>query len=369
MIKYLTSNLLGPEGPQGPEGPAGMNGSTGNNGDPGTNGDPGANGMDGGGNGLPYLFNTSTTLTPAAGQIRFDNADFFDVTSIAIRTTSAYPQPYPHTFSDYMTSWQTGDYIVVSGTEAKKVIVFRLDTSGTFDINNFYLTFTVTPLNAPGGSFTNGENVTVSYVPQGIAASEYQVVYKNGSGNLVGSANLLYDDSTGLALEGYLAVDGAGTSSPTLKVDALNRRVGIGKYDPGTKLDVDGTVTATNFTGSPTDGTTTTAASGVGYMGLPQNASLTGNIAVVASDAGKHIYSTSTRIATIPANSNVAMPIGTTISFVAGSGATVTIAITSDTMYLAGNGATGSRTLAPFGMATAVKIASTTWIISGNGLT
>jgi hypothetical protein len=38
-------------------------------------------------------------------------------------------------------------------------------------------------------------------------------------------------------------------------------------------------------------------------------------------------------------------------------------------MWLAGAGTTGSRTLAAFGMATAVKIASTTWIISGNGLT
>jgi hypothetical protein len=47
----------------------------------------------------------------------------------------------------------------------------------------------------------------------------------------------------------------------------------------------------------------------------------------------------------------------------------VTIAITSDTLLLAGAGTTGSRTLAPFGMATAVKITSTSWIISGNGLT
>ncbi len=48
---------------------------------------------------------------------------------------------------------------------------------------------------------------------------------------------------------------------------------------------------------------------------------------------------------------------------------TVTIAITTDTMYLAGDGATGSRTLAAYGVASAVKVASTTWIISGNGLT
>ena len=73
--------------------------------------------------------------------------------------------------------------------------------------------------------------------------------------------------------------------------------------------------------------------------------------------------------ATIPANSATAFPIGTTIAFVASSATTLTIAITTDTMYLAGTGTTGSRTLAAYGMATAVKVAATTWFISGIGLT
>jgi hypothetical protein len=118
-----------------------------------------------------------------------------------------------------------------------------------------------------------------------------------------------------------------------------------------------------------TAATTTTGASGVGYMGLPQNSATTGAYGVVAADAGTHIYSTATRTITIPANATIAMPVGATVVFIAGSGATVTIAITTDTMYLAGPGTTGSRTLAAFGMATAVKITSTSWIISGNGLT
>ena len=122
-------------------------------------------------------------------------------------------------------------------------------------------------------------------------------------------------------------------------------------------------------TGSPAAGTTSTGTSGLGYMGLPQNSATTGAYGIVAADAGLHIYSSATRTVTIPANATIAMPVGATIVFVAGSGATVTIAITTDTMYLAGTGTTGSRTLAPFGVATAVKITSTSWIISGNGLT
>ena len=122
-------------------------------------------------------------------------------------------------------------------------------------------------------------------------------------------------------------------------------------------------------TGTPAAGTTSTGTTGFGYMGLPQNSATTGAYGIVAADAGKHIYSTASRVITIPANATIAMPVGATIVFVAGSGATVTIAITSDTMYLAGPGTTGSRTLAPFGMATAIKITSTSWMISGNGLT
>jgi hypothetical protein len=121
-------------------------------------------------------------------------------------------------------------------------------------------------------------------------------------------------------------------------------------------------------TGSPAAGTTSTGTSGFGYMGLPQNATTTGAYGVLAADAGKHIYSTATRTVTIPANGTIAMPVGSTLVFIAGSGATVTIAITTDTLYLAGPGTTGSRTLAAFGMATAVKITATSWIISGNGL-
>jgi hypothetical protein len=173
---------------------------------------------------------------------------------------------------------------------------------------------------------------------------------------------------TSLAVTGDVTVD-----TTTLKVDSTNNRVGIGTSSPSTALQVVGTVTATNFTGSPLDGTTSTAASGVGYMGLPQNVATIGSYTIVAADAGKHIYSTANRIVTIPGNttgaSPVAFPIGTTITFANATGATVTIAITNDTLLLVSSGTTGSRSLAPFGMATAVKVAATTWMISGNGLT
>ena len=66
----------------------------------------------------------------------------------------------------------------------------------------------------------------------------------------------------------------------------------------------------------------------------------------------------------------MAYPVGTASTFVDPNAAgVVTIAITTDTMRLAGAGTTGSRTLAANGVATALKITSTEWIISGTGLT
>ncbi len=96
--------------------------------------------------------------------------------------------------------------------------------------------------------------------------------------------------------------------------------------------------------------------------------------AIVLADANTTILhpsaDTTPRTWTIPANSSVAFPVGTAITFVNQNAAgTLTIAITTDTMRLAGAGTSGSRTLAANGVATALKITSTEWIISGVNLT
>jgi hypothetical protein len=128
-------------------------------------------------------------------------------------------------------------------------------------------------------------------------------------------------------------------------------------------------VFGTNPTIFPAEATTSTAATGAGYMGLPQHSDLTNPITLVAADAGKHIYTSSSRTVTIPANASVAFPIGTTITFISAGLATTTIAINSDVLIAAGSGSTGTRTLGNAGMATAVKVRSNIWFISGNGLT
>lgn len=130
--------------------------------------------------------------------------------------------------------------------------------------------------------------------------------------------------------------------------------------------------------GTPSSGTlsscTVDGTDAVGFRNIPQNVQ-TGSYTLVLADSGKHIYrgSGSSATWTIPAASSVAYPIGTALTFINLSSTSVSIAITSDTMYLSSLGTTGTRTLAQYGSATAVKISGLStagvWIISGSGLT
>lgn len=110
-----------------------------------------------------------------------------------------------------------------------------------------------------------------------------------------------------------------------------------------------------------------------GYLDIPQN-SRSADYTLQLSDAGKHIFhptsDTTARAWTIPANSSVAFRVGTAITFAneLGAGA-VTLEIDTDTLIFAGLGTTGSRSLLPSGIATALKVAPTVWMISGQGIT
>ena len=160
-------------------------------------------------------------------------------------------------------------------------------------------------------------------------------------------------NSTGTAWGTSYTTTGTGTvvalaTSPTLTTPVL------------------GTPTSGNLTNCTADGT-----NAVGYLTIPQNAQ-TGSYTLVLADSGKSIFHAAAAGAatyTIPANGSVAYPLGTTVTFINMSANAVTIDITTDTLYFAGTGATGSRTLALYGVVTATKMTSTTWIISGSGLT
>ena len=108
------------------------------------------------------------------------------------------------------------------------------------------------------------------------------------------------------------------------------------------------------------------------YREGANQSSQSSNYTLVLTDANKHIFhplgAGASDTYTIPANASVAFPLGTIVTFINEDTNAVSIAITTDTMNLAGTTSAGTRTLAQNGIATAIKITSTKWLISGVGL-
>jgi hypothetical protein len=219
----------------------------------------------------------------------------------------------------------------------------------------------------------NGTNVVMSTIQAGDVPTLNQ--------NTTGSAATLTTArtfQTNLASTSAVSFNGSANVTPgvtgTLPVanggTGVTSSTGSGSVvlstSPSLTTPVLGTPTSGNLSNCTVDGT-----DAVGFRNTPVN-SQSAAYTLVLADSGKTILhpiaDNNARTFTIPANSSVVYPVGTVVTFINLIN-TVTIAITSDTMYLAGPGTTGSRTLAAYGVATAVKVASTTWIISGNGLT
>jgi len=189
---------------------------------------------------------------------------------------------------------------------------------------------------------------------------------------------------TGVANNSASTLTISGNFATTLTVSGTT---GVTLPTTGTLATLAGAETFTNKTltsptlttpvlGTPSSGTlsscTVDGTNSVGFRNIPIN-SQSAAYTLVLADSGKAILHPSTdanaRTFTIPANGSVAYAIGTALTFINMTSQVVTIAITTDTMYLAGSGTTGSRSLAQYGVATAIKMTSTTWIISGSGLT
>jgi hypothetical protein len=181
---------------------------------------------------------------------------------------------------------------------------------------------------------------------------------------------------TGVATYSAQPIFSSLTASSAVATDASKGLVSVTNTGTGSNVLATSPTLVTPVLGTPSSGTlsscTVDGTDAVGFRNIPQN-SQSAAYTLVLADAGKHIFHPSTdanaRTFTIPDNGSVAYPIGTAITFINMTAAVVTIAITTDTMYLSSAGTTGSRSLAQYGSATAIKMTSTTWLISGSGLT
>lgn len=198
-----------------------------------------------------------------------------------------------------------------------------------------------------GGTFAQqlrvqgGVATSLNIDKTGSTVNRFRLFVGDGTGGTVADENYISSSNTDL----HFWAGAAGTTE-TLKITVA------GNFDfKG------GTVTTNNA-----------SASEVGYKGLPQNSQAVSYTTVLA-DCDKNLHQTgATKTFTIDSNANVAAPIGTTLVFTCDNATGVSIAITADTLRLAGTATTGTRTLAQYGIATAIKILATTWLISGTGL-
>jgi len=275
---------------------------------------------------LTYRLQSSTTADRLAGNVNYDWIEATDATRKS-RTT--------HT-------------VVYNGTERN---AFQYDPSG----GTTYGAFSVWR--------NDGANKNLEIWPDG---NNSKLINPNGT-FAFGASNTV--------LQFAIAYLGTGISVPsngTVAWSPTSNDASSGTSDVALMRDSSGVLAVTNNTAGTYRDLIVRAITITGG-GIPQNSQSAGYTLVLA-DAGKHIYhpsaDTTARTFTIPANSSVAYPIGTAITFVNDTGAgTVTISINTDTLVLAGPGTTGNRTLAAGGVATAVKVTSTRWIISGTGLT
>lgn len=225
--------------------------------------------------------------------------------------------------------------------------------------------------NAPRtlGSVAGTNTITGNLTPALTAYTAGMGVYFVPANNSTGAATI---NINSLGAKSIVKGDGTALESGDLQASTVHFIVYDGTnfvlINPLSFTLVNGTLTG-NFTCNGTLTTDNTTADEVGFKGMPKNTQSGAGYTCVLADAGKFIYCAGSFTYTIPANASVAFPIGTVLTFVNSSGATsCSIAITSDTLTFASVGTTGTRTLGGLGIATAIKINSTEWLISGTGL-
>jgi hypothetical protein len=195
-------------------------------------------------------------------------------------------------------------------------------------------------------------------IPGSMASQNANAV--NITGGTIGSGVTFNGNTTGTAsnVTGVVAVVNGGTNATT----ASAARSNLGAAASGANTDITSLKQDVAIVATGTVGTDS-----IGYRGAPQNAQ-TAAYQLALADNGKHISITTGGV-TIPANSAAAFPVGATIVIFNNSGSSQNIAITTDTLRQAGTTNVGTRALANYGLATCVKVATTTWVITGAGLT
>ena len=331
----VAKSIVPEKGDKGDKGERGLDGRQGIDGKNGLDGRDGKNGIDG-----------KDGVSVADAKIDFDGS--------------------------LIISLSTGQEInvgeVVAPDLAEKIkVISTMSTNGAVGIKD------------EGTSITGGVK-TINFVGATVTATnsgdDVTVNVSAGTGTVTSVAatvpSFLSVSGSPITTTGTLAITLSGTALPVVNGGTgVTTSTGSGNVvlstSPSLTTPVLGTPTSGTLSNCTVDGT-----DAVGFRNVPVN-SQSAAYTLVLADSGKTILHPSSdanaRTFTIPSNASVAYPVGTIITFINMTSQVVTIAITTDTMNLSPAGTTGSRSLAQYGSATALKITSTNWLISGSGLT
>jgi hypothetical protein len=312
------------------------------------------------------------------------------ITTTQIFTTSQY-QPLNIVFSGTLSA----NLIYQFPTSVGGFWTVYNNTSGTYTITLASQTGGGTSLLIPQGSriavLCDGTNVMTFSNATNAAGSTTQVQY-NASGFLAGSSNFTFSGTSltvpNLYATGLVqAVTPNTTMSTTgglqLVCDSTNNLAylqiltntgGQASWvqwnSSGTMNILNGVIVQGNLTVNSTTTISDTAGGThtAGYLEVPPNTQAASYTAVLADSGKQIIMNASSGTFTIPANASVAYAVGTVLTIVNVNSSNLTIAINSDTLTKAGSTTTGSRTLTQNGIATCVKTGSTSWLITGTGI-
>ena len=166
----------------------------------------------------------------------------------------------------------------------------------------------------------------------------------------------------------------AEISALTEYMDATNQRLDaleagdVGSGDPGASAYQ--VAVANGFVGDQAAWLASLqGATGAGFLNIPTS-NKSADYTTVIGDAGKGFChpATDNEVRTFTIDGSLAYDDGTAFTFFNESASNLIIAVTTQTMRLAGVGTTGTRSLMPYGIAVVVKQPSGGWLASGPGL-
>jgi len=278
-----------------------------------------------------------------------NSSHFIGTTSIALNRASAN-QSLTGITSLVMPGSTSGNVTLQPAATAGTTTITLPATTGTVVTTGDSGTVTSTMI--ADGTIVNGDiNASAAIAVSKLAASTISGV------TLGNNLNTLTLNTSGTGLSGSTTYNGSGAATFTVTsnatsantVSAIVARDGSGNFSAGT-------ITAT-LSG--------TASSATLALSIPQSAK-SADYTLAIGDRGYHISISAGNI-TVPAS---VFSAGDAITIYNNAATNRTIIQgASTTVRLAGTANTGNRTLAQYGVATVLCVASNTFVISGNGLT